>query len=109
VGITALTRVGVTFTEQQKEMIKQMVAVGDVAGAQKMVIAELAKEFGGSATAEAATFSGQVSQLKNQLGDMMEVIGASLIPVFQELQKTMQPLIETTAAWISSNPEATEG
>lgn len=108
-GITALTRVGVTFTEQQKEMIKYLVETGQVADAQRLVIAELAKEFGGSAAAEAATFSGQVSQLKNQLGDMMEVIGASLIPVFQELQKTMQPLIETTAAWISSNPEATEG
>ena len=108
-GITALTRVGVTFTDQQKEMIKYLVETGQVADAQRMVIAELAKEFGGSATAEAATFSGQVSQLKNQLGDMMEVIGASLIPVFKELQGSMQPLIESTAAWISKNPEATEG
>jgi phage-related minor tail protein len=39
-GITALTRVGVSFSEQQKQQIKQLMSVGDIAGAQAVILAE---------------------------------------------------------------------
>jgi phage-related minor tail protein len=38
-GITALQRVGVSFTEQQKEQIKTLVVSGDTLGAQKVILA----------------------------------------------------------------------
>jgi phage-related minor tail protein len=50
-GVTALGRVGVSFTEQQKEQIKAMTKVGDVAGAQSLILAQLEKQYGGSAEA----------------------------------------------------------
>jgi hypothetical protein len=50
-GVGALSRVGVTFTETQKDMIKTMVEAGNVAGAQTLILDELGKEFGGSAKA----------------------------------------------------------
>jgi len=37
-GVTALTRVGVAFTDQQKEQIKALTESGDVIGAQKIKI-----------------------------------------------------------------------
>ena len=37
--------------------------------------------FGGQASAEAKTFSGQMDQLKNTIGDTAEKIGELLIPV----------------------------
>ena len=37
-GLTALSRIGVQFTAQQQEQIKAMVEVGDVAGAQKIIL-----------------------------------------------------------------------
>src|SRR5688572_1510718 len=40
-GVTALTKVGVTFTEQQKKQIEAMAEAGNVAGAQKIILAEL--------------------------------------------------------------------
>jgi hypothetical protein len=40
-GITALSRAGVSFTESQKATIKSMVAMNDVAGAQKLILQEL--------------------------------------------------------------------
>src|SRR3990167_5858648 len=43
-GVTALRRVGVQLTDQQEEMIKTMVAAGDVMGAQKVILGELATE-----------------------------------------------------------------
>src|SRR3990172_6995280 len=50
-GLVALRRVGVNFTEAQKAAIKEMVAMNNVAGAQALILAELEKEFGGSAEA----------------------------------------------------------
>lgn len=74
-GMSKLQRIGVTFNEEQERQIKTMTAAGDVAGAQKIILAELAKEFGGSARAAATTFGGQLKQLWNIINDGMEVIG----------------------------------
>jgi hypothetical protein len=84
-GISALSRVGVTFTEQQKEQIEAMVKVGDVAGAQKIILAELAKEFGGSAAAQAETLAGKLENLKKNLADTAEGMIASLLPAAEQL------------------------
>lgn len=84
-GITALTRVGVTFTEQQKAQIKAMQESGDLMGAQKIVLAELATEFGGAARAAGNTFAGQLAILKNSLGDIMEEVGGRILPVITPL------------------------
>lgn len=84
-GISALTRVGVTFSEEQKKVIAKLVETGDVAGAQKIILAELAKEFGGSAAAQAQTFSGQMEVVKNQLMNVAEGIGTALLPILQTL------------------------
>lgn len=84
-GISALSRVGVTFTEQQKEQIKAMTEAGDVAGAQKLILAELAKEFGGSAAAQAQTLAGKLENLKKNLADTAEGMIASLLPAAEQL------------------------
>lgn len=82
-GVGALSRVGVTFTEQQKEQIKVMQESGDMAGAQSVILAELTKEFGGSAQA-AADAAGPQAQFAEQLGELSEEIGAALLPLMNE-------------------------
>lgn len=77
-GVNALTRVGVNFSERQKEVIEQMVKTGKTMDAQKLILAELSTEFGGSATAAAKTFEGQMKQLENKLNDVEEGIGHGL-------------------------------
>lgn len=78
-GITALSRVGVSFTEQQKAQVEQMVKVGDTMGAQRLILKELSTEFGGSAAAAANTFAGKLAQLGNAWGDFKETVGKALI------------------------------
>ncbi|MBJ6109423.1 hypothetical protein JAO73_10390 [Hymenobacter sp. BT523] len=73
-GITALTRVGITFSEQQKEQITQMVKAGNTAGAQKLILAELNKEFGGSAEA-ARKAGGGMATLSMRWAEMKETVG----------------------------------
>jgi hypothetical protein len=84
-GISALSRVGVTFTDDQKKMIEKMVAAGDTMGAQKLILKELSTEFGGSAANAAATFSGRMQTLQERLGDVAERIGTAVMPMFEGL------------------------
>lgn len=84
-GIGALSRVGVTFSEDQKAMIKSLVETGDVAGAQQIIIAELNKEFGGSAAAAADTFAGRQARLAAQFDEVKQKVGDALLPVLSKL------------------------
>lgn len=52
-GVTALQRVGVSFTASQKKQIKTLVDSGHTLEAQKLILGELKKEFGGAAAAAA--------------------------------------------------------
>jgi uncharacterized phage infection (PIP) family protein YhgE len=50
-GITALSRVGVSFTEDQKKQIRAFQEAGDLTKAQAIILKELQTEFGGAAEA----------------------------------------------------------
>lgn len=84
-GISALQRVGVQFTDSQKKVIESLVNTNRGAEAQKMILEELNREFGGSASAYATTYAGKIAQLKNKFDDLMEGIGGALIPVINYL------------------------
>lgn len=75
-GISTLTRSGVSFTAQQKEQVKAMVAAGDTLGAQKVILREVNTEFGGAAKAA----SDPLDRLKVTVGNLGEQIGSALLP-----------------------------
>jgi hypothetical protein len=79
-GVGALRRVGVQLTDAQELQIKSLVALGDVEGAQKIILGELQTEFGGLAVAAGATFSGKLDIVKNKFGDIAEKIGGAMLP-----------------------------
>jgi hypothetical protein len=79
-GVTKLTRAGVTFTDAQKKQIEQMQKSGDVAGAQKVILGELTKEFGGSAEAAGKTLPGQLNILKQSFSNLAGELVGKLVP-----------------------------
>lgn len=97
-GVGALSRVGVTFTEEQKEQIKVLQESGDMAGAQAIILAELQKEFGGSAEA-AAKANGGWAQINDQWGELWESVGAKILPIMGQFTgfmiNTFMPVIES--------------
>jgi len=97
-GISALSKVGVTFTDQQKAQIKAMVEAGDVAGAQKIILAELNSEFGGSAEAFGDTTAGKVAKLKNLFGDFQEALASKLLPVIEKIVGWLQDKLPVAQA-----------
>lgn len=80
-GVTALRRVGVSFTDAQMDQIKALQESGALMGAQKMILKELQTEFGGAAKAAGETFAGKMDILQHKFGDVQEMIGNALIPI----------------------------
>jgi hypothetical protein len=75
-GVTALQRVGVSFTASQKEQIKTFVESGNILAAQKVILKELGTEFGGAAAAAADP----IERLKVTAGNLAEEFGTMLLP-----------------------------
>ena len=91
-GMNALRRVGVVFTEQQKESIRAMVASGDIMGAQKIILQELEVEFGGAAAAAGDTFAGAVFRAKDKVADFARNLITNLQPILLTIGKTIGDL-----------------
>ena len=84
-GVTALQRVGVKLTDEQKKQVEGFMAVNDIASAQAIILGELQTEFGGSAVAAGKTFAGQMDILKNKVNNLKEGLGLKLMPMIQQL------------------------
>lgn len=89
-GLTALTRVGIQFSNSQKEQIKVAVEAGNTFAAQKIILAELETQFGGSAKAARDTLGGSLTALKNAFGDLFEVGG----PAANNLRDSIERLVK---------------
>lgn len=80
-GISSLSRVGVTFDDAQKKTIATMVKTGNVAGAQRVILAELNKEFGGSAAAQGQSLPGVLARIRRGYEDVTQSVAEGIIPI----------------------------
>lgn len=72
-GVSALQKVGVSFSESQKAVIKNLVETNRLADAQGIILKELNVQFGGSAQAARDTLGGALAALSNSWGDLFVV------------------------------------
>jgi hypothetical protein len=100
-GVGALSRVGVTFTDKQKEQIKTLVESGKTMEAQKIILKELQTEFGGSAKAAGETFAGQLGKLKVAAGNFMEEAGAKLVPILLRIGEILGVAIPAAIDYVA--------
>ncbi len=77
-GVTALREVGVSFSDAQVKVIKELAETNRVAEAQALILKELGREFGGSAKAAREADGGFIA-VSNSFGDMQEAIGALIL------------------------------
>jgi len=93
-GITALSRSGVSFSEDQKALIGSLVETGRVADAQRLILSELEKQYGGSAAAAAAAGTGPITQANMAFGDLLEVIGKVVVEAITPLALRLKSVFE---------------
>jgi len=92
-GIAALSRVGVSFSEDQKKVIETLAKTGHLAEAQGMILKELNTEFGGSAAAAAAAGTGGFTVLQHQMGNVREELGGVLVEIGTELMPVFRGMV----------------
>jgi hypothetical protein len=96
-GITALTRVGVSFTEQQKAQIKAMVEAGDVAGAQTIILQELEREFGNAGKAAGQGFGADMRRFQDAVEGAQQALARGLLPLISRVSKELQTRLSDPA------------
>jgi hypothetical protein len=79
-GMTALQRVGVTFTQAQKDHVAGFMKSNNVIGAQKVILAEVNKEFGGTAAAMGNTPAGKFGAAMAGIKDQLRDIAIKMLP-----------------------------
>jgi hypothetical protein len=94
-GVTALTRVGITFTDSEKEKIKTLVESNKMLEAQDFILSAIEQQVGGTAEATATG----TAKMNVAFGEMQEQIGAALLPLFEQLV----PLVTGFFEWIGKN------
>jgi Prophage tail length tape measure protein len=98
-GIAALSKAGIQFTTDQKAMIASMVEAGDVASAQRIILGELEKQFGGAA--QAARDADPGAAAAQAFAQFQEEIGAKLLPLLPAITAGITGLLDA----FSSLPE----
>lgn len=79
-GLGRLQRVGVQFSEGQKQQIQNFVRMGDVASAQGVILDEVGKKFGGSAKAFGETTAGQMAKAEAAFAQVKMALASGLAP-----------------------------
>lgn len=91
-GLTALNRAGVQFTKSQKDMVASLIATGRGLDAQKLILAELDREFGGAA--EAARKNDPFAVLNNSLRDLAETAGPLIVAAITPITEALKGLAD---------------
>lgn len=91
-GIAALSRVGIQLSDSQKELIRSMVATGNTAGAQNIILGELERQFGGAAKAAADTDPWRKAQVA--IGQAGDVIGEALLPIIPKIADAVKTVAD---------------
>lgn len=94
-GVSALSRVGIQFTDQQKEMIKTLVESNRLFEAQDIILKEVESQVGGTAKAMKGTLDFALRDISNNSGDLKEVIASTFAPVLiQNIEQISSKIVE---------------
>lgn len=108
-GVTALSRVGVDFTDMQIEQIRTMQSAGNTMGAQKVILQELERQFGGTADAVGQTAAGQWARAKVAFEEVAKTATKALLPILTDIADWMNRKgIPALHAFVSSTQKQFE-
>jgi hypothetical protein len=94
-GMTALARAGVSFTDAEKEKIKQLQESGNLLGAQEIVYQALEEQVGGTAAAGVT----DSERMRVAIGELSESFGRVLLPAVKSVSEWVQKL----TGWMEEN------
>jgi len=75
IGLTALRRSGVSFTESERDLIKELESTGQVAAAQTLILDKLQSQIGGAGAGAGGGLAGRVDLLTEYWARLLESLG----------------------------------
>jgi len=93
-NLSALSRSGIQFSEEQKAIIKSLTKTNKLAEAQTIILDELEKQYGGAAEAAAEAGLGPFQQLQNSLSDVSEEFGKLIVENIEPFKKLLLDVIK---------------
>lgn len=88
-GVGRLRRIGISFTQTQKEMIKGFIQQGDIISAQNVILEELEVEIGQVAKAMGEGLTGSLKRAENSTNRLNAVLGKFLSETMTPLRDSM--------------------
>lgn len=85
-GMTALRKSGVTFNEEQRERIKQLVEEGKLQEAQGVILAEVAKEYGKAGEAAGQSAAAPLRRFHDAIEGIQISLASGLSPALDEIR-----------------------
>jgi hypothetical protein len=98
-GLTALGRAGVTFTQEQQDLIRALVESNRTLEAQDVILQAIERQVGGVAE---ATANGS-ERIRQSFGILTEQIALALAPAFEKLVEFGLEFVNKVAAWWEVN------
>lgn len=92
-------RFGITFTQQEKDMLAQMTATGQGAEAQMYVLKRLNEVVGGQSAVAADTWAAKQEKLTHKLDDLYAIGGELISGVLEPMYPILFSIIDTMIAW----------
>jgi hypothetical protein len=92
-GMTALQRVGVTFTAEQQKRIKALQKEGKLYEAQQVILKELSTEFGGQFAKAGTTAAASQARLKDAVEDAERALAKGLLPGVGRVRDALTKLL----------------
>ena len=101
-GMTALREVGVSFTQEQKDLVREMQAVGDISGAQGVILGVLESQVGGVGRAMRDTTEGSMAAFSEAWsvlrGNMGEAAAEKMRPIRDFFTGLMEDMNDAATA-----------
>ncbi len=92
-GLSALGRVGVTFSKEQQKRIKQLQKEGKLYEAQGIILGELDKRFGGSFLGQGNTTAGKVAKFTDSIEDLQRALATAALPAVGNIADALTELL----------------
>jgi hypothetical protein len=93
-NLSALSRSGIQFSNEQKKLIKSLANTNRLSEAQGIILDELERQYGGTAKAVAEAGLGPFKQIQNILGDVTEEFGAMIAKAILPFTKYLKTLVQ---------------
>lgn len=105
----ALRAANILLSDTEETLLKRLVETGKGAEAQRMILDKLASVTGGQALASAKSFSGVMMIVRNNVSEVFEAIGKSLLPSLKGAAESFNNVVVKVVKWIEEHPNLVRG